>query len=262
MLSRWLWLGCLVVGSGAGCGEKPLEARDPDPGVPHFKVATFNVLDERASDPATIEAIGATDADVIALQETTPESEAILRTRYAAKYPYSVFKLGIGFLSSYPMAERDYLPSLDGWHSGLHVSVETPAGIVELLNVHLAAPEGRFLKSLSSMADLPRVHRDQMQQFVDQCARKPVVVLGDFNEDDEGAAVSLLEAQGFHNILPMYHPGQFTWQGKSVGGQFKQALDHILFSPSLVPLNSWVGGQGVSDHLPVMAHLEATGSCY
>jgi vancomycin resistance protein VanJ len=256
-MSRWLLLFTLL----ASCGQRPLEPRDPDPGVPHFVVASFNIFDERSTRPETIEAIGATGADVIALQETTPESEAIIRARYAEKYPYSLFKLGIGFLSSFPMTERDYLPSFDGWHSGLHVSVETPAGIVELLNVHLAAPEGRFLKSLSSMADLPRVHREQMQDFVDKCARKPVIVLGDFNEDDAGAAVGLLESQGFVNILPLYHPGQFTWQGSSVGNQFKQVLDHVMFSPSLVPLNSWVGERGVSDHFPVMAHLEATRSC-
>ncbi|MGZ3419642.1 MAG: endonuclease/exonuclease/phosphatase family protein [Polyangiales bacterium] len=259
-MSRRAWLVGLVMLSS--CGQRPLQPRDPDPGVPHFTVATFNVFDEHASDPATIEAIGATGADVIALQETTPESEAILRARYAEKYPHSLFKLGIGFLSIYPMVERDYLPSLDGWHSGLHVTVTTPAGPIELLNVHLAAPEGKFLKSLKSIADMPAVHRDQMQEFVDTCARKPVVVLGDFNEDDGGAAVSWLEGRGFHNILPLYHPGQFTWQGKSVGGQFAQALDHIMFSSSLQPLDSWVGGNGVSDHIPVMAHLEASGTCY
>jgi endonuclease/exonuclease/phosphatase family metal-dependent hydrolase len=42
-----------------------------------------------------------------------------------------------------------------------------------------------------------------------------------------------------------------------VGGQFTQTLDHIFFDPQFESLNAWVVNAGGSDHLPVMAHLEA-----
>ena len=54
-----------------------------------------------------------------------------------------------------------------------------------------------------------------------------------------------------------YHPGQWTWRGRSVAGQFSLSIDHILFDGSMVPLDAWVSSPGNSDHNPVVAHFEA-----
>ena len=35
-------------------------------------------------------------------------------------------------------------------------------------------------------------------------------------------------------------------------------IDHILFDRAFVPLNAYVLDSGNSDHLPVVAHLEAS----
>lgn len=245
----------------SGCAQPPLKARDADPGVPNFTVATFNILDEQASDPSTVRAIGETGADVIALQEVTDVAIPAIRDKYWQTYPYMIFhpsgSAGIGMISKFPMVEREFLQAPNGWHPSLHVTVSSPMGDIEVLNLHLHAPDGKFIKSLQSFAALSSDHVNEMNIFWSQCTKAPTLVLGDFNEDDGGAAVKWLEDRGFTNILPLYHPGQFTWQGKSLGGQFSQALDHVMYTGEFVPLNAWVGDHGVSDHIPVMAHFEA-----
>lgn len=80
----------------------------------------------------------------------------------------------------------------------------------------------------------------------------------DFNEDPNGAGVGYLEARGYENVLPQYHPGQETWRyPKALYGQAIDTLDHILYeSKYLRPLNAWVRYAGNSDHLPVTAMFE------
>jgi endonuclease/exonuclease/phosphatase (EEP) superfamily protein YafD len=58
--------------------------------------------------------------------------------------------------------------------------------------------------------------------------------------------------------LPLYRPGQFTWRSRSLGAQFTEALDHILYDDSVEPLNAFAMNRGNSDHIPVVAHFEAS----
>lgn len=258
-------IGLLLVVACAGCGERPLEPREPTPGVAHFTIATYNILDKASRDPGTVEAVGAVGADIVCLQEVTPEWEAILRVRYRERYPHMLFypsgSAGLGFLSRFPLEDHKFVPGPNGWHPAWHVHVETPAGWLQVLNVHLRAPEGRGVENLRSIAALSSDHRDSIELFRSQGKDgMPTVVLGDFNEGTDGGAVELLEGIGFRNVLPLYHPGQFTWRHASVGNQFTQTIDHILFDKSLVPLNAYVKTIGGSDHLPVIAHFEAAHS--
>lgn len=261
-MSATLW-GCLAVSvlCVTGCGERPLTPREPTQGVFHFKIATYNVYDHKATDPATIDAIGQLDAEIIALQEVTPAAEPVIRERYKERYPNMLFypsgSAGLGFLSSYPITDRGLTPGVNGWHPAWHVWVGTPAGALEVLVVHLRAPQGRGLENLQSIAATPDDHRTEIATYSGKnTGDMPVVVLGDFNEGVDGAAVEYLEARGFQNALPLYRPGQFTWRHKSVGGQFTQTIDHILFDGHMASLNAYVRTIGASDHLPVIAHLE------
>jgi vancomycin resistance protein VanJ len=252
-----LWLGALLF---ASCAPLAREPRAPSPGASHVTIATFNILDDRATDPATLDAIGALDAEIVALQEITPECVPLLRGRYGARYPYMILHpkdaAGIGFVSRYPLIERAFLPGPNGWHPALHVTAETPNGPLHLLNVHLHAPEGRFVSALRSIAETPAQHRAEIAQFFAASTPTPDLVLGDFNEDANGAAVQWLETRGFQNVLPLYRPGQFTWQGHSVGGLFQHAIDHVMSGPGLSPLDAHVSAHGASDHLPIVAGFE------
>lgn len=253
----------LVALQCVGCGERPMEPREPTPGVPHFTIATYNILDEASKDPNTVSAIGELNADVLCLQEVTPEWERILRARYRDRYPHMLFypsgSAGLGFLSRYPLEDHAFVPGPNGWHPAWHVLVETPAGWLQVLNVHLRAPEGKGVENLQSIAALSADHRSSMTMFQSHGRPgMPTVVLGDFNESTDGAAVQLLESQGFRNALPLFYPGQYTWKKPSLGGQFTQTIDHVMFDKSMQPLHAYVKNIGGSDHLPVIAHLEAS----
>ncbi len=102
-------------------------------------------------------------------------------------------------------------------------------------------------------------HDFEIRLFMSQSTDSvPTLVVGDFNEGPNGSAVRYLEKVGFQNALPLYHPGEPTWRyGRWTIVQFTQELDHILFDGSFEPVDAWVVNAGASDHLPVVARLEA-----
>jgi endonuclease/exonuclease/phosphatase family metal-dependent hydrolase len=252
----------LVLPAVVACGPVPLEPRDPDPGVPHFVIQTYNIQDTSSGDPVTLEAVGAGNADVICLQEVTPVWEQALRTRYAQEYPYMLFHAldaseGLGFLSRFPLTDLGFHEEVHGWHPAWHAQAEMEMGPVQILNVHLRSvftgTSGPVAAYFSTSSD----HLEEVQGFSAACEQGfPTLVVGDFNEEPDGSAVAYLQNKGFQNALPLYHPGQPTWRD-TASWQMEQTIDHVLFDHAFIPLNSWVENIGHSDHLPVLAHVEA-----
>ena len=68
------------------CGRRPLEPRDPDPGRFHFTIQSYNILDSNVADPSTLDALGRANADIVALQEITPEWQTAIEARYGSSY--------------------------------------------------------------------------------------------------------------------------------------------------------------------------------
>jgi len=250
----------------AGCGARPLEPRDPDPGHFHFTIETYNLNNYEGGNVETLAAIGITRADIICLQEVTDAWQSAIEPRYDPLYPYRLFKTdpgggaaGLGILSRFPVRDGGWHPAPVDWHPSWHYLVDTPHGTIKILNTHLRNATGMDGNTIESYLRTPGDHLYEIQVFTSENpAPLPTLIVGDFNEGPNGAAVEYLEQNGFQNVLPLYHPGQPTWRyGRSVGGQFTQELDHILFDASFEPLNAWVENAGASDHLPVTAHLEA-----
>jgi vancomycin resistance protein VanJ len=252
----------LALLAGLGCGQEPLEPRDPTPGAFPVLVQSFNVQLDRSSDEATVRAVGEAGADVVALQEVTPDWEAVIRERYSSNYPYLLFRTdpgssGLAVLSRYPMSDLGFHDGPNGWHPAWHVQVETPVGSIQLLNVHLRSVltgrDGPLDSALKSDED----HLLSIREFTGECSGTlATLIVGDFNEETDGDAVRYLENIGYRNALPLYRPGQGTWRYRSLGGQLSKALDHILFDGGFDSLNAWVSDAGHSDHLPVFAYLE------
>src|SRR6185312_13940651 len=93
LMHRLAWLAGALL---AGCGASPLEPRDPDPGVFHFTVETYNLNNDDGADPATLATIGEPSADIVCLQEITDKWRDAIESRYAAAYPYRMFKVDPG----------------------------------------------------------------------------------------------------------------------------------------------------------------------
>jgi vancomycin resistance protein VanJ len=252
-----VWLALVT----AGCVEAPREPREPSQGAPHFTVMSYNI-ELGSVDSATLAAIGSANADVVALQEVTPEASRVIQEVYGEQYPYQLHRPtggagGLAVLSRDPLEDAGVHPGPGSWHPAWHVNVSLAAGVVQLLNVHLRSPlsasGGPVASWLASDAD----HREEISDFQSQCdGTRSNVVLGDFNEGPNGDAVQLLETEGFFNALPAFHPGQPTWRYRSVGSQLEATIDHVLADESLVPLDAWTLREGRSDHLPLIAHFE------
>jgi len=262
------FIGIGVV-SWSGCAAPPREAREPDPGAFHFVIESYNINGDMWGNQATLAAIGSGDADIVCLQELTDGWQTAIESRYASRYPYRMFKAtpnasaaGLGIISRFPLQDGGWHEGPSGWHPAWHYLVQTPHGVFKVLNAHLRNATGEHGGTVQSYLTTPDDHRYEIQLFVaENSATLPTVILGDFNEGPDGAAVQYLQGVGFQNALPLFHPGQPTWRyGRSVGGQLTQEDDHILFDDSFEPLNAWVVNGGASDHLPVLAHFEAKGS--
>jgi endonuclease/exonuclease/phosphatase family metal-dependent hydrolase len=259
-------LGALTLSSVAGCGHAPLSPRDPTPGAVHFTIQSYNVSADHFGDTATVETVGYADADIVCLQETGDEWKPVLEDRYSVQYPNRLFHAtggsgGLTVLSKFPIEDEGIIlapnASQPDWHPAWALRVETPAGPIQILNLHLRAILSGRSSGAEAYLTVDEDHAAEIRTFTssfDPTTRS--LVVGDFNEESGGPAVSYLGSEGYSDILPLYHPGQGTWHGPSLGGQLDKMLDHVLFDGSFASLNAWVVRRGNSDHIPVVAHLE------
>jgi len=244
-----------------GCAPSRLEPREPTPGERTLTVMSFNVHLDRWSDSATVEAIGAGEADVVCLQEVSHAWARVLAARYGHRYPHMLVEpggsSGLAVLSRFPLEDRGLLEGEEGWHPAWDVHVQGPFGTLQVIQVHLRPVLTGRGDPVSSWAGMDEDHLAQMRAYARAVDRGvPTLVVGDFNEGPRGAAVRWLERSGFGNALHAFRPGQPTWRAPSVGGQLEASVDHILFDADLRPLDAWVLRRGRSDHLPVIARFE------
>ncbi len=248
----------------AGCAPPPLSPRAPTPGVPHLRIATFNVNLDMSGDAATVDAIGQTGADIVCMQEITPAWQAAILNQYRIDYPYSLFHPingsdGLAVISRFPLDDLGIIPGWDGWHPSWHLAAHTPMGVVQLVDVHLRplASSQRDVGVVSQYLSSGQDHVVELRYATaDVTPDTPTIVLGDFNDGPESGAVQLLEGRGYENALPLFHPGQDTWRSKSFLGQESDEVDHILFDASFRPLDAHIVRAGNSDHYPVVAFVE------
>jgi endonuclease/exonuclease/phosphatase (EEP) superfamily protein YafD len=127
-----------------GCGATRLAET---PTAPHFRILTYNVNWGGPAPEVAAEIIRESGADIVCLQETTPEWEQFLRKSLASDYSFAEFRNsknrmggGLAFLSKVRAREVAYIPSETGWFDGWIMEFETAAGPVQVLNVHLRPP--------------------------------------------------------------------------------------------------------------------------
>ena len=253
----------LVALAVSACVEPPmLSPRAPTPGVPHVSITSFNVNLDLFDDPSTVAAVGASDADVVCLQEVNAGWRDVLRTTWHETYPYMAFEGdasgGLAVLSRYPFVDRGVHVALEDWHPAWHIEVDSPIGPLQVLQVHLRPPYSRQ-EGIGGLFDVDQDHLTEITGYSAECdAEVATVVLGDFNEGIDGPAIRQLEAEGYVNALPAFRPGQETWRyGRGLYGQTVDTIDHVLYeSARLDPLNAFVKKVGNSDHLPVTVLLE------
>lgn len=248
----------LLIAAALSCGPKRLATELPAE-EPSLRVMTYNLNYGLAGDPSTLDAIGAADADIVFLQETTPQWEQVIRRQYAREFAHVEFVHccgagGLGVLSRLPMKDRGVLePPQDGWFPAWHLEFDTALGVVQGLNVHLRPPVSDRGSFVSGYFSTPKIRESEIATYWDAIDRdKPVIVAGDFNENEKGRAVSFLRARGLESALPEFSPGAKTWRWQTSVGSVSSTLDHVVYDPTLEPVAAEVLDAGRSDHLPVV----------
>jgi endonuclease/exonuclease/phosphatase family metal-dependent hydrolase len=231
------------------------------PAGPHFHVLTYNVNWGAPGPDLAAQIIRESGADIICLQETTPEWEQYLRTTLKDVYPHAEFRSskmrmggGLAFLSKTAGREVAYIPSDTGWFDGWLMAFDTAAGPVQVMNVHLRPPisdSGSWVSGYFTTRD------DRLREMERFYARRdpelPMLVLGDFNDTDHSQAVDWLKARQLSNALPQFDPYTPTWQMGTSMITLRRRMDHILYSPELHCCSARVLRAGASDHFPVEA---------
>ena len=231
-----------------------------DPATPRVSVMTFNVNFGLAGDAATLAAVAQRDADVVFLQETTPQWERVLRLQCGGDYPHIQFHHvdgggagGLGVMSKLPIERIDYLPAKD-WFPAARVVLNSPVGRLQVLNVHLRPPISNSGSAVSGYFVTPPVREQEIATFAAALDKTlPTLIVGDFNENEGGRAVRWLNANGYTSALREFAPGAQTWRWRtsylvSLNGRY----DHLCYDARLTPLRVEVRNAGRSDHLPVV----------
>lgn len=219
---------------------------------PTLNVVTANVLFANTDHAALVEWLGRSDADVIALQEVTPEWEAALAP-LARRYPHQRVlarpdPYGMALLSRWPLTREaeavdlagDGLPSLVG-------TLVLPGGReLRLMALHTRWPVTRKLQRKRDLA---------LQAAARQVASgaASTVLVGDLNLTPYAPAFArLVRESGMRDALDdvAWRP---TWQAEF--WPLALPIDHVLVPRDACVLAHGLGPDIGSDHRPLQVTL-------
>jgi endonuclease/exonuclease/phosphatase (EEP) superfamily protein YafD len=201
----------------------------PAPGVA-VRVASVNLRYGRA-DPAAVVRLAREHADILAVQELTPEkAELISAAGIDNVFPYHVLRAragpaGVGIWSRFPMcggAEYD-----EFWLGLITARVRVPdtGGQATIITTHMSAPWPEPIRGWRD--DL--AHLDATLQQVAASAAGPVILAGDLNATPDNREFRRLLHGGYHDAaeqagagLTRTHPNDVPFLPPLF------AVDHIL----------------------------------
>jgi endonuclease/exonuclease/phosphatase (EEP) superfamily protein YafD len=224
-------------------------ALDAAPGAARFlRVVTFNVWhhNDRIDDIAKF--LSDSDADLVVMQEMTPDNWSKLRAELASGYPYSLGDYGLVILSKYKITENGRVDrgGMPPWASLMlrFAKIEVNGTALTFAGAHLARP---FYPKLQDADVLTLVN------FVRQ-QHGPLIVAGDFNMTPwTDKLTGFTQATG----LKRYNTFHFTWPLHEHGITVLPfvAIDHVFASPGFANIATQAGPRLGSDHRPVIADI-------
>jgi endonuclease/exonuclease/phosphatase family metal-dependent hydrolase len=229
-------------------------------------VMTLNLGDGLVAPNDLVSYIRQIGANLVALQEVTPEIAEALATDLVDILPYQVVRgLGIpgkALLSSYPITQAEWL-ELNPGRPDLLATVDVAGRPIDVLVAHPPPPE------LDDGIVQPR--EGTFEQFdrivgIAAAAENPFLLMGDLNETALQSRHGELEALGLRDV--------FAEVGSGSGDTYPNRvpplpdflirpvlrIDYIWASADWLLLAAAVGEDVGSDHLPVTAQLALAGA--
>jgi vancomycin resistance protein VanJ len=225
-------------------------------------VASHNVSAGNPDPAGTARDLAASGADVLALEELTPQARGAYEKGLAKTYPYNTVQGTVGLWSKLPLADTqpidvmDYGPLADtkpvdvkmASNRALRTTVATGHGPLAVYVAHLGSVR------VNPKAGFWTASRDIGVQALGKAIaaeqNKRVVLLGDLN--------GTVDDRAFDDITSQLHSAQtaagdgfgFTWPASFPVAR----IDQILVRGAK-PDSSWVLPATGSDHLPVAARI-------
>jgi vancomycin resistance protein VanJ len=226
-------------------------------------VATHNVNADNPDPAGTARDLAASGADVLALEEVTPQAKPLYEKELSKAYPYHAVQGTVGLWSKLPLSdtrpvdiETDYGPLAAtkpadvkmAYNRALRTTVATDQGPLAVYVAHLGSVR------VNPRAGFWTDSRDRGAQALGKAIaaerNERVVLLGDLN--------GTLDDRAFADITSQMHSAQDTAGdgfGFSWPANFPMArIDQILVR-GVKPESSWVLAATGSDHLPVAAGI-------
>jgi len=226
----------------------------------NISVVSYNVNYSFINE-GVVEILGNIDADVVCLQETNVSWEKILTKKLKNKYPFISFKHygtagGLAVLSKLPIVKSNYIKNSVGWFPAWMITVLNGRDSIQLLNTHLKpglTPKGRIGWNAYFKAE--EIHIQEIKNFMKFLNPVlPTIILGDFNENDNGKSIKWLSKEGFFDALPLYDKKMKTWRWVILKGRY----DHLIFNRNITCSEAKVFKQGKSDHFPIYGEFDVT----
>lgn len=236
-------------------------------------VATFNINYANEAPREMLATLAEMQADILFVQETTPDVEWLLRRRFRATHPFIVF-MGhrneyfaerSGLISRWPLRNLKFAPPVEGGLFGTLMAEATVDGqTVQLVNVHLTPFQVRrgtnVASVMTAMGRTESVHQREAARLVERLTPgQPVLVCGDFNSLPDFQAPTAMKTAGLQDSyaeVVLRHEQKPTWHWPFGDVNIQFRIDYIFHSPHFQTRTSRVIASGGSDHYPVVSQLK------
>lgn len=220
----------------------------PDTGAALRFVSANLLLGE--ADPAAVTALAAEHADILAVQELTPELSAALSGALAADFPYSALRpreraAGVGLWSRYPITASG---SDESFTRGLiYARVQVPGTDVEtiVLSTHMPPPRSAFASWRTDITRLGPVLRELPDDG-------PIVVGADLNASPDVREFRQLLRDGYRDGAAQAGAGMTRTHPSNSIVPALLAVDHVITRDATVTALRTMEVAG-SDHLALVA---------
>jgi len=230
-------------------------------------VMTYNVGNGLAAPERLARLLRALGADLVGLQELAAPQADVLATELRSLYPCQVLVpggfAGKGLLSRYPITSHEQL-ALYPARPDLRAVVDVDGVALGVVVAHPPPPRlvgRRVAFDAASLAQLDALARVAV-------AHAPSVLLGDLNMTPRHPVHARLRAAGLADAFAVAGRGRGWTLPRRLGhARFQHRLqglplrpvarvDYIFYTRGLEATAAWLGDDGGSDHLPVLARLE------
>lgn len=220
---------------------------------PSIRVLTCNIH-HAALDTARLADVIASDRpDVVCLQEWTPSFESTVFENTG----WNVVVRGETCLASrFPIHSARELS--DG--AAVHYTIDTPGGLVDVFDVHLASPHAALRDTVLGMPNAPddlerntqdrQVEAQELNRLT-QNRPGPLLIVGDFNLPSDSQTFR----ENFGALTDCFATAGFGFGWTYYSRWTTVRIDHILCNGQWNCRRCWVGPNVGSPHRPLIADL-------